>query len=122
MLRGCGVAERNFAKTVDTTEEGGTVVSKVCGRLCVATGGVTLVGRGGKNPKGGVQVKGGTNKAAQRSIRLMVTGRNISWDRIPRLEMTAETRDGFCCWRRESEIRILKILIPRQYSCRVWPC
>ena len=34
--------EREFAEMVDTAEEGGTVVSKLGGRLCVATGGMAF--------------------------------------------------------------------------------
>ena len=37
---------REFTEKVDTTEEGGTVVSKIGGRFCTATGGMTLGGRG----------------------------------------------------------------------------
>ena len=41
------MAERNFTETVDTAEEGVTIVSKIGGRFCAANGGVTLVERGG---------------------------------------------------------------------------
>ena len=43
------MVERDFTETVDTAEESGNRVSKVCGSFCLATGGVTLGGRGGKN-------------------------------------------------------------------------
>ena len=47
------MVNRHFVEAVNTTEEGGTVVSKVGGRYCVSNGGVTLGGRGGKKSKGG---------------------------------------------------------------------
>ena len=43
------MVEREFTDIVDTAEEGGTVVSKIGGRFCSATGEVTLGGRGGTN-------------------------------------------------------------------------
>ena len=41
------MVEREFAETVDTAEECGTVVSKVGGRFCIATVVLTLGGRVG---------------------------------------------------------------------------
>ena len=52
-LSGCCVIEREFTETVDTAEEGGTVMSKIGGRFCDVTGGVNLGGRGGKNQRRG---------------------------------------------------------------------
>ena len=40
------MTEMEFTDTVYTSEEGGTVVSKIGGRFCTATGGMTLGGRG----------------------------------------------------------------------------
>ena len=68
--------------TVNTAEEGGTVVSKVDGRFCVATGGVTLGGRGGTKSKGGFDRRSGLNYVVQRSIKLMAAGVNNSWERM----------------------------------------
>ena len=65
-------------ETVDTAEEGGTIVIKVGGKLCVATGGVTLGRRGGTKSKGGVHGRGGINGVVQRSVGLMAEGGNIS--------------------------------------------
>ena len=42
------MVERGFTDTSDTVEEGGAAVSKIGGRFCTTTGGVTLGGRGGK--------------------------------------------------------------------------
>ena len=72
------MVEREFTETVDTAEDIGTIVSKVCGRFFVTTGGVTLVGRGGKNPKGGLHGTGGINDMVHRSVVLMVAGGNTS--------------------------------------------
>ena len=48
VLRGCCVVEIYFIETVNNAEEGGTVMSKIGGSFCVATGGVTLGKLGGK--------------------------------------------------------------------------
>ena len=45
------MGDMEFTETVDTTEEGDTLVIKLGGRFCVATGGVTLGGRGGTKSK-----------------------------------------------------------------------
>ena len=100
-------------------EEGGNTVSKVGGRLCVTTGGATLGGIVGMKSTGVFHGRGGINDVAQHSVRFMVEGVNISWERIYGSAITAATRDGFCCWRRESIISILQILTPRRYSCSV---
>ena len=76
--RVCCMVDRYFVETVNTTEEGGTVVSKVDGRFYVATGGVTLGGRGGKKSKGGVHRRGELNYVVQRSVGLIVAGVNTS--------------------------------------------
>ena len=68
-----------FMETGDTAKEGGTVVSKVSGRFYIATGGVTLRGRGVTNLERVVKIRGGLNDMIQRSIRFMVVGGNISW-------------------------------------------
>ena len=68
--------------TVNTAEEGGTVVSKVDGRFCVATWGVTLGGRGGTKSKWGFHIRSGINYVVQRYVRLMVAGVNNSWERM----------------------------------------
>ena len=62
--------------------------------------------------EGGVHGRGGISNVGQRSVGLMVAGGNISWDRM---SVSAMTRDGFCFYRRESEIQIIQILTPRQY-------
>ena len=111
--------EREFTETVDTVEEGGTIVSKVCVRFCVANGEAILKGIGGTKSRWGVQGKGGINDLVQRSVGLMAAGGNISWERIFGLEMTAAKRDGLCFLRRESAISILQILTTRLYYCRV---
>ena len=72
------MVENEFLDTVDTAEEGGTIVSKVGGRLCVNTGGSTLVGRGWTKSKGGFHGRIGIKDVAQRSVRLMVVGGKIS--------------------------------------------
>ena len=58
------MADIEFMETVDTAEEGGTVVSKVSGRFYIATWGVILRGRGGTNLERGVQIRGGINLQA----------------------------------------------------------
>ena len=73
---------REFTEIFNTAEEGGTVVSKVGGRFYVATGGVTLGGRGGINSKWGFHIMSGLNDVVQRSVGLMVAGVNISWERM----------------------------------------
>ena len=72
------MAERNFTETVDTAEEGGTVVSKIGEMFCAATGGVTLGRRGGTKSKVGFHVMGGRNNVAHRYVWSMVVGGNIS--------------------------------------------
>ena len=64
--------EKEFTETVDTTKEGGTVVSKLGGSFCAATRGVILGGRGGIKSKGGIHRRGGLNKIIQMSIGSMV--------------------------------------------------
>ena len=71
-------------ETVDTVEEVSTVVSKIDGRFCVATGGVTLGGRGGTNSKSGFHGMGGCNNISHRSAELMVVRGNTSWERMSR--------------------------------------
>ena len=72
------MVDRYFVETVNTTEEGGTVESKVDGRFYVATGGVTLGGGGGKKSKVGVHRMGEINYVVQRSVILIVAGVNNS--------------------------------------------
>ena len=72
------MVENEFSDTDDTAEEGGTIVSKVGGRLCITTGGSNLVGRGCTKSKGGFHGRIGINDVAQRSVRLMVVGGKIS--------------------------------------------
>ena len=113
---------RDFTEILDTAEEGGTVVSKVGGRFCVATGGETLGGRGVTKSKEGFHRSGGINDMVQRSVLLMAAGGNNSWGRMSGLvmkAMKAEMRIGFYHWRREYLIRILHILTSKQYSCRI---
>ena len=62
---------------------------------------------------------GGCNDVLHRSIGLMMEGGNTSWDSMSGSEMMAMMRYGFYLWRRESEIIIMQILTPRQYSCSV---
>ena len=64
----------------------------------------------------GFHVMVGRNNAAHNSIRLMVVGGNTYWERMFVSAIMVVRRDGFCCWRRESAIGILLILMPRQYS------
>ena len=108
------MAERNFTETVDTAEEGGTVVSKIGEMFCAATGGVTLGRRGGTKSKVGFHVMGGRNNVAHRYVWSMVVGGNIYWEKMYGSAIMAVRRAGLCCWRRESEIIILLILNPRQ--------
>ena len=70
--------EINFTETVDTAEDGGTIVSKLGGRLCVATVGLTLLGIVGKKSKLVVHGRGGINDVVKRSVGLVVAGVNIS--------------------------------------------
>ena len=106
------MAEREFAETVDTAEEGVTFVSKVGGRVCAAAGVVTLGGRGGMKSRGGFHGSGGLNDVVHRSVGSMVVGVNVYWERMSGSEMTAAIRDVFCCWRREFAIRIIYFLTP----------
>ena len=117
LLRGCCVVERDFTETVDTAEEGGTVVSKIGGRFCAVTGGVTLGGRGGTKSKVGFHVMGGRNNTVHSFVGLMVLGGNTSWERMSGSEIMAVRRVGFCFWRRESTISSMLILSPRRSSC-----
>ena len=48
-------------ETVNTKEEGGTIVIKLVGRFCFSTGGVTLGVRVGTKSKGGFHRRGGIN-------------------------------------------------------------
>ena len=108
------MVERKFTETVNTAEEGCTIVSKICGRFCAATGGVTFGGREGKKSEAGFHEMGGRNNVAHRSVGSMLVGGNTSWERMSGSEIMAVRRAGLCCWRRESEISILLILNPRQ--------
>ena len=97
ILRGCYVVEREFAKTVGTTEEGGTVVSKIGGRFCATTEVVTLGGRGWNKSKVGFHGMGGHSSVARRSVGLMVVGVNTSLESIFGWAIMAVRRDNFCC-------------------------
>ena len=119
LLRGCCVVEREFMLTVNNMEEGGTVVSKIGGRFCAATGEVTLGGREGTNSKAGFHGMGGHNDLIHRSVGLMVVVGNTSWERMYVSSIMAVRRAGFCCWRRASAISILLILTPRRHSFSV---
>ena len=90
-------------ETVNTEEEGGTIVIKVVGRFCFSTGGVTLGVKLGTKSKWGFHRRGEINNVIQRSVILMVAGGNTSWGRISGLSMKAmkaEMRDGFYHWSR----------------------
>ena len=63
-------------------EESGTLASKIGGRVCTATWGVTLGGRGGTKSKEGFHGMNGRNDVAHRSVRLMMVGGNTSWERM----------------------------------------
>ena len=65
-------------ETFNAAEECGTVVSKICGRFCAATGGVNLGGRGGKESKARFHGMGGRNDVSHMSVGLMVIGGNTS--------------------------------------------
>ena len=108
--------EWESTETVYTAEEGGTVVSKICVRFCAAIARVKLGGRGGTESKMGLHGMGGRNDVAHRYVGSMVVGVNTSWVRMSGSEIMAVTRDGLCCWRRDSAIIILLILTPKQYS------
>ena len=107
------MAEGEFMETVDTVEEGDTVASKLDARLCVATGIVTLGLIGGTKSKGGFRGRGGINNVVHRSVGSMVAGGNTYWESMSRSDMKAVTRAGFCCWRRDSAIRMMQILMQR---------
>ena len=113
------MVDREFKETFESVEDGGTVVSKIGGRFCAATGGVTLGGRVGRKSKTGFHGMGRRNDVAHRSVGLMVVGGNTSWERMSGSAIIAVRRAGFCCWRRESVISILLILMLRRYSCSV---
>ena len=89
--------ERDITETIDTAEEGRTVFSKRGGRLCAATGGVDLGGRGGMKSKAGFRIMGGINNVTHRSVGLIVVGRNASWERISGSAIMAVRRAGLCC-------------------------
>ena len=72
------MVEREFTETVTTPDEGGTKVSKLFGRFCVASGGVTLGGRVGTKSKGGGHRRCLINNVVQRSVGLMVAVENTS--------------------------------------------
>ena len=57
-------------------------MSKIGGRFCAVTGGVTLVGRVGTKSKEGFHGMSGYNDVSHRSVRSMVVGGNISWKRM----------------------------------------
>ena len=101
-LRSFYVVKREFTETVDTTEEGGTVVSKIGRRFCTADGRVTLGGIGGTKSKSGFQGMGGRKDVAHRSVGLVVVGLNTSWERMSGSATMALRRAGFCCWRIDS--------------------
>ena len=83
------MVDRYFAETVDTKYEGVTIVSKVGGRFCVATGRVTLGGRGRKKSKGEVHIRVVLKNVVQRSFGLIVAGGSTSWEVISWSEMKA---------------------------------
>ena len=64
--------ERDFTETVDTVQEGVTIVSKMDGRFCAATGKVTLGGRRGTKSKAGFHGMDGRNNVAHRSTVIIV--------------------------------------------------
>ena len=111
--------EREFTESVNTTEEGGTIMNKTGGNFCAATGGVNLGGRGGTKSKSGLHGMGGRNDVVHRSVSYMVGKGNTSWERMSGSVIMAVRRDGLCRCRRESAISILLILTPRKYSCRI---
>ena len=80
---------RELAKTVDTTEEGGTKESKIGGIVFVATWEVTLGGRGGMKSKWGIHSMSGSNNVVAR-------GKNY-WERMSGLAIMAVMRSGLCC-------------------------
>ena len=90
------MVERNLTETVNTAEEGGTIVSKIGGRFCVSIGGVTLGGRGRTKSKSGFHVMVGRNVFVHRSSGLMVVGGNTSWERMSRSAIIAVRRSDFC--------------------------
>ena len=106
------MVEKDFTETVDNAEEVGTVVSKIGGRFCAATGGVTLGGRRGTKSKLGFHGMGGRNDVAHMSVGLMVVEGNTSWERMYGSARMLIRRAGFYLWRRESAISILLILTP----------
>ena len=83
------MVEREFMEKVDTVEECGAIVSKVGGRFCVATGRVTLGGRGRKKSKGEVHIRVVLKNVVQRSFGLIVAGGSTSWEVISWSEMKA---------------------------------
>ena len=118
-LGGLCTEDIEFMETADNEEEGGTIVSKLGGKLCVPTGGVTLGGRGGNNSKGGVLGRGEIKNLVKRSVGLMVVGENSSQESMSGLSMKAAMRCGLCHCNRDSAISIMKILTSRLYSCSI---
>ena len=113
------MVEREFTKTFNTMEDGGTIVSKVGGGFAPLLGGVNLGGRGGTKSKTRFQIMGGRNDVSHRSVGLMVVGGNSSGKRMSVSEIMARRRAGLCLCMRESTINILLILTPRQYYCSI---
>ena len=107
------MTEMEFTDTLYTSEEGGTVVSKIGGRFCAATAGVNLGGRGGTKSKAGFHGTGGRNDVSHRSVVLMVVGGNTSWERMYGSVIMVARRADFYLWRRDSTISIILILTPR---------
>ena len=66
------MVDRQVTDTVDTAEEDSTVVSKIGGRFCAATGKMTLGGRIEMKSKAGFHRIGGRNYVAHRSVGSMV--------------------------------------------------
>ena len=69
------MVEREITEKVNNAEEGGTVVSKIDGRFCAATGRVTLGERGGTKSKAEFHGMGGRNDVVHRFVGSMVVGR-----------------------------------------------
>ena len=62
---------------------------------------------------------GGSNNVSHKSVRSMLVGGNISWERISGSVIMEVSRAGFCICRRESAISVMMILKSRRYSCSV---
>ena len=106
-------------ETVNTAEEGGSIVSKIGGSFFAATEGGTLGGILGTKSKAGFHRMGGRKKFAHSSVRLMVVGGNTPWEKMSGFAIMAVRRNSLCCCSRESVISILLILTPRRYSCSI---